>query len=515
MLRRSRIWRRPETGDRASTVGGSGSQRRRLRWLALLGALATLAVVLTPAGSGGTTTKPYTAYFDAGPVAGGSTVHINLAIKNLASQQSLGSANVTAATLGSASFTITNASPTGIVDPTQTFPTTLLKLRNLNLAPDATLNVDITVKTPCSAGSYTWGIQAKQSNDFKGQPGNDFTPSPTDNNLTTAVSGGCKLVWVTKPASAAVNTLITGVAGDPNGSKVAVKAVDGDGLDLTSASGTVTLNRSPGTGTFTSAGTGFSGTTATLANGQATFSSFMSDRTGTGFKFYASSAGFESTPDSNAFDISLAAGTCTLGQDCSLPTVTLDTNTQVDTTATGGAFTFLAIGPSTIPLSVTSAGGGCAYFQTVGAAGFAESDSRVADNGELLFTYYINKKLIQKKYGNNSGQQFIPLCAGAAHVDSQGNVVKCTGQGAPYGPWKGKELDQFGSFDGNATPAVCDPTTGLYFGILGSFQDYTNSDPAKVIDPALSPTVTGWNSDTTYRYFFIRVPSPWDWHLNG
>jgi hypothetical protein len=45
----------------------------------LVSALA--AVVVITAGSAATTTKPYTASFDPGPIAGGGTVHVNLAIK--------------------------------------------------------------------------------------------------------------------------------------------------------------------------------------------------------------------------------------------------------------------------------------------------------------------------------------------------------------------------------------------------------------------------------------------------
>jgi hypothetical protein len=44
-------------------------------------ALALIGVVFVSAGSAATTTKPYTASFDAGPLAGGGTVHVNLAIR--------------------------------------------------------------------------------------------------------------------------------------------------------------------------------------------------------------------------------------------------------------------------------------------------------------------------------------------------------------------------------------------------------------------------------------------------
>jgi hypothetical protein len=462
-------------------------------------AAGLIAVVVITAGSAATTTKPYTASFDPGPIAAGGTAHVNLAIHNLASPQPLGSANVTApsaftlvgATLPQGSATVASGS--------------LLQLRDMNLAPGATLNVDITVRTTCTSGSYTWAILAKQSNGFNGPPGNDFILQTAGSNLVTSVSGNCRLVWDTQPKSAFVNTLITGTAVDTGGPPVAVKAVDGDGNTLQSASGTVTLTKTAGT--FSSAG-GFTGTQASLVNGVATFSSLTSSATGDSLKLRGSSPGFVSTLDSGAFDIIFAGISCTLGDDCMLPGVVLDTKTSVDSTATGGAFTFLSVTPYTVPPNVTAPGGGCANFQTTGAAGFVQGGDRVSDNGDLLFTYYVDKRQIQKRYGNNNGQQFIPLCAGAARVDASGNVVPCTAQGVPYAPWQGEELNAEGKFDGNLADAVCDPATGLYWAVMGSFQDHR-------IDPNLNPTVTGWDSDTLHRFFTMRVPSPWDWRVGG
>lgn len=510
MLRRFRPW----ASLRADQNPLSRHDERRhwpLRAVAFL-VLALVAVVVITAGSAATTTKPYTAFFDAGPLAGGGTVHVNLAIQNLANPQTLGSADITAASSGSSSFTIVAAAASQ--GDATVASGNLLQLRNLNLAPGGTLNVDITVTTPCAAGSYTWGIQAKQSNSFNGPPGNDYTLQSTGSNLVTSLAGTCKLVWDTQPASAKVNTVITGTPADPTGPSVRVKAVDSNGNLLPSATGTVTLNKSAGT--FDTAGAAFGGTTATLNGGYATFSGFTSSSTGTGFTVYASSPGYVSSPNSSpAFDIYANGTACTLGLDCALPGVVLDSKTNVDTVATGGAFTFLTITPASVPLSVTQPGGGCAYFQSVGAAGFLQGGGRISNTGDLLFTYYVNKNQIQKRYGSNNGQQFIPLCAGAAKVDAAGNVIPCTAQGVPYGPWRGKELSADGKFDGNVIDAVCDPATGLYWSVLGSFQDYTNSDPSKEIDPALSPTVTGWDSNSTQRFFYMRVPSPWDWRVGG
>jgi hypothetical protein len=495
MLRRFGV-RLSELGEKS--VQGSHARRGLVQAGTVLAA-GLIAVVVITASSAATSTKPYTASFDPGPLAGGGTVHVNLAIHNLANPQSLGSANVTAPS----AFTLVSASiPQGSATVASG---SLLQLRDLNLAPGATVNVDITVRATCTSGSYSWAILAKQSNSFNGPPGNDFNLQTAGSNLVTSVSGGCRLVWDTQPKSAFVNTLITGTAADTGGPRVAVKAVDGDGNTLQSASGTVTLTKTAGT--FSSAG-GFTGTQASLVNGVATFSSLMSTATGDSFKLRGSSPGFVSTPDSGAFDIIFSGISCTLGVNCTLPGVVLDTKTSVDSTATGGAFTFLSVTPYTVPANVTAPGGGCANFQGVGAAGFLQGGERVSDTGDLLFTYYVDKRQIQRRYGSNNGQQFIPLCAGAARVDALGNVVPCTAQGVPYAPWKGEELNSEGNFDGNVADAVCDPATGLYWAVMGSFQDHR-------IDPNLNPTVTDWGSDTLHRFFNMRVPTPWDWRVGG
>lgn len=487
-------------GQRAGSGGGSGPRGKRLGGLALFAALGVVTVVAVTSGSAATTTKPYTAVFSS-PVAAGSSVPVTLTITNNASPQPLGSANITAATFGSSSFTITGAS---VTQGTATFSASLLQLRNLNLAPGGSLTVNITVTTPCAGGDYLWGITVKQSNDFNGPPGNNFTTTVPPSQLTTTVSGSCKLDWGTPPTSTKVNTLITGAPYDPTGSKVTVRAVDGNDNTITSINGpTVTLNQSHG-----STSPAFSGTTETLVNGVATFTSFQSPATGTGFTFYASASGFISSPDSDPFNITLTGEPCaTTG--CPVFNTPLNNDKQVDTSASGSSFTFLAIDTFNLPNPLPQ---GCTNWLPLGSGGFQATDGRTSGQGTLKFTYYIKKTLIQKLYGTNSGQQFIPLCAGAAQLDGSGQVVKCTSATDTTG-WLGKELDTSGRFTGNTKRAVCDTATGLFWGILGSFQDYTNSDPSKIIDPTMNPTVTGWDSNTTYRFFYISVPYPWDYKM--
>ena len=83
MLRRFGL--RPLRGPVRIPNAGAGNRRRLFaRAGAFLAVFVVAGVVIAAGSAGGTTTKPYTASFDQGPLAGGGTVHVNLAIKNLA-----------------------------------------------------------------------------------------------------------------------------------------------------------------------------------------------------------------------------------------------------------------------------------------------------------------------------------------------------------------------------------------------------------------------------------------------
>jgi hypothetical protein len=498
-----------------------------------LGTLAALAVVLTPIGAGGTTTKPYKAVFSPSSVNGGATnVGITLTITNLASPQSLGSVNVTTAKLNptsssSPAFTITGAStsqPGATVDLSG-LPT-LVKLRNLNLGPGGTLTVQITVTTPCTAGDYTWGLQAKQSNDFNGQPGNDFTPTADSVLKTTVSAGGCHVAFLTQPKDTQVgHTITTGAFSSGGPIKVGLLNASNQPIascpDSNTANCKVTMAQSPSKGVLGGTvqqplqlvsdadGAGHPGLVASFGD--------LSISTGNGLAssdlpatFALVASGLGTSDTSTSFAIS-QAGTSCVGQDACEVSTALDNNTLVDVVGSpAGAFTFIALNKSVIPSSVfdpTNPAAGCRYFSSVGAGGFEETDGRTG-SGELLLTYDVPTKLIQKS--PNNGQPFIPLCAGAKKLVNN-QPVNCDAPGGAGGPpWVGKELAPDGTFTGGLRDAKCGDG-GYWWGILGTFQD--------PIDPSLNPTITGWGSTTiggvSYRQMFIRVPSGWDWQLNG
>jgi hypothetical protein len=471
--------------------------------------VALIAGAVISAGSAGnTTTKPYTAVF-GGTVAGGATnADVTLTLNNLSANQSLGSANVTAASNSTGAFTITGATGAPVA-ATQTYPTSLLMLRNLNIAPGGSLTVHMSVNTPCAAGPYTWGIRAKQSNDFNGPPGNDFTLQANGSNLTTTISAGCHLAFLTQPASTDVNAIITDTAYNPNvtggaGSPqyVAVELVDSSGNQIPSATGTVTLTRVAGTGgSFATADT----TASFDTNGVATFTTLKSSASGTDLQLKAQASGYGDSDPSSVFDITTGGQNCVGQPVCSFSTPL--TNAQVDTTGTGD-FDFIAIqDTTTIPASVTANNGGCEHFIGTGT-GFEESDQRNAD-GSLDFTYSIPDRLLKRAYGPNYGQPNVPFCAGGKVVDPiTHETLAC--DPSTQTPWHGRHLGTDGKFDGTYRNAVCG-ADGYWWGILG-----TKQDPNPPIDPSFDPRVTGWGSspDGTLRTFNLHVTPYWDWRTN-
>jgi hypothetical protein len=492
---------------------GRGYRRHRKATWAFALALAALAVSLVPQAAADDT-ENYDAclQYDGSPACSsgldselpaGAKVELTLTVTNApASETTLGSVDLSAP----AAIVIdpdTAAYDVGTGD-FGTNTASKIELRNLNLVAGASVSVTFEATASCVVASdLAWTIAASHEPDFS-EP--TFALSGT--GLASDIVGTCKLVWVTEPRTTNKNTIITGAPYNPDGPAVAVGAEDALGGTIPAPSG-VTLAMTEGA--FTSFPGGFSGTSATLVGDEARFGSFTSSATGSGFRVQASApegAGFDPTPNSGPrpFSITLNGKACTAGQDCSVPTTTLNSLTRVNVTGTGGFFAFLGLGPTTIPLSVTGTGGGCQFYVPIeGASGFETAEERTG--GELLFTYSIDKKAIEKRYGKNSSNRFIPLCAGAARLDSLGHVHSCTESGFAA-PWKGKELSPTGDFTGANRDAVCDPTTGLLWGIIGSFQDKN-----KGIDPNLNPTITSWFSEGQFRHFNARVPFPWDWKM--
>jgi hypothetical protein len=396
----------------------------------------------------------------------------------------------------------------------------------------------MTVAAPCVSGTYQWALRVKQSNDFNGPPGNDFT----GNQPSTTVSGSCKLAFGVQPTSAAQNFKITGTPYDSTGASVTVDAVDGAGHTITTATGSVSLNVATGNAGCPDNFSGFSGNASVPLNGgEATFSSLESSLTASGCQLIASATGFTSSDPSQSFNISLGGESCGGGACPEFPTV-LDNggNTSLLSSSAGGAFTFMAIDS----LNSDSILGRCAGWTNLGdnshwhggtINGFVETEGRSSSGGVKIFKNFVNQKAIQAGYGKNVGQQLIPICAGGQRVNPDGSPRTCQqDQLDGLGGWWGESLDTNGGFTGVLQQAKCYQDDPQWWGIVASFQDRNNTNFAGGSPPPgfswdANPLVTSFssctstgltdplcpgNAGTTYREFDITVPDPWDWRAS-
>ena len=215
--------------------------------------------------------------------AAGTTTSFAFVITNEAATQQLGSVQISAP----AGLVITGAP--GSASHTSSSALFL----NLSLAPSASTTLTLTVALACSDGSYQWGIEAKQSNDFNGS-GNDFQLDPASAaNLLGSVTGSCSLAFTSdgQPADTAVNAVITSAAGSQGG-PVKVEVLDGSGQLVTgsTAAVTVAIGSNPGSGSL-------SGTlTVNASGGVASFSDLSINQPGDGYTLTATSPGFAPAP---------------------------------------------------------------------------------------------------------------------------------------------------------------------------------------------------------------------------
>jgi hypothetical protein len=189
--------------------------------------LTSMTLYLVPAQASNPGIKQYTTAVTAASVGAGSTATYTLTLTNVpSSPQSLGSANVSAATNSTTSAHFTYLKPA----PTSGFPQALapplldgttpvgsasltsssqLQLRNLSLQPGHFVTVTFGAEAPCIGNGlvYSWNASVKQSNDFNGPPGNSYNllGSPA----ATAVSGVCHLALTSAPFSTQAGSSIT------------------------------------------------------------------------------------------------------------------------------------------------------------------------------------------------------------------------------------------------------------------------------------------------------------------
>lgn len=255
------------------------------------------------------------------PTAGAST-SFAFAVTNEATPQTLGSVQITVP----AGFVITGAPGSA------SFTSSSALFVNLSLAPSATTTLTVSAVATCSSGTYQWGIEAKQSNDFSGLPGNDFQLDPASApNLSGSVTTSCSLAFTAdgEPGNTAAGAVIKS-AFDSQGGPVKVQVLDGSGQLATGSTAAVTMaiGANPGSGSL-------SGTlTVNASGGIASFSNLSIDRPGMGYTLTATSPGIPVTisATSTSFNILGSIQSCSTTS-CSASSSTTTTTATVTTTS--------------------------------------------------------------------------------------------------------------------------------------------------------------------------------------
>jgi len=493
-------------------------RQRLARPMLAFAALAALAVVLAPTGSAKPPTasiKLYDVCLQGGTTActdwtssGGSTSTISGASPQVTLNVKDESGSNT--TLGSLNLNM----PSGVTlqtvsDPlASTSTSTQLQLRNLNLAPGTSHPVTFTINAPSVCGTVQWSVAAKQSNDFNGT-GNDFLLKQSS-GLTSLITNGCHLAWIFQPASAVQSQPITDTPFTSSGANVhsvTVEVQDASNNPINLNTGTATLAVTGSFDDCTPCNPTFTGTTSTtFSNGRATFPNFQSAFTGTGFTAVASALGLQTPASSPSFVIEPNGVDC-VGQDPCVLNTTIN-NSEVGISGNGGNFLFLAVSSTQIPVDVTAAGGGCAFFTGTGLT-FQELDSRNGD-GTLDITLTIPNNKLKTAYGPNHGNPSIPICAGVRRLDAQQNSIDCRVDN--QGGFADTTVDPTTHLvTGDQSTAVCG-SDGYWWGILGNFQD-----PNPPYDSSQIPLITTWGGTTTSssRTITTHVPADWDYKGGG
>ena len=367
----------------------SRSSAGRLRRLLLV---LLLACGVYPGSAVAAAGKPYTLNLSPGAVPAGTQAVFSATLSNPPdAQQQLGSADLTVP-VGIAARSASVAGPA-----TATVVGSTVRLRNLALQPGHSLTVTVAADVACNPAVVTWGVQAKQANDFQGPPGNDMTLAGPS-SLTTTISGHCELRFVTQPSNQRVGESLTGTPYGP-GPPVGVEVVDGAGARVTSPSTEVTIERGSGFGSGTLSGVKSVGTVLGVAN----FPDLALSAPGT-YSLQASSAGFESV-SSTTFRVDTVAAFCADDVFCagstSLGTTKLDVAALTAAASPDAGFLTLSFnaGPAI----------DCAGYEEVSA------DTALVDFSSLNRTKQATLTFDKKAMAltPNNGASFLELCFGS------------------------------------------------------------------------------------------------------
>ena len=179
----------------------------------LIAAVAAAAPALGAPNKGFTVDVDNVAAPDADSVRGlAATFAVKL---NAPAKQELGAARVTAP----AGFVITAAS--AAAPATSSYSGNVAIFNDLEIPSGGSETVRVTAQVPCGGVASTWNVDAKQSNQYNGDPGNDLQLNASGSDLATALTGVCKpcpLTGCEQPGSSGNSKLTikgaSGAAGD-------------------------------------------------------------------------------------------------------------------------------------------------------------------------------------------------------------------------------------------------------------------------------------------------------------
>lgn len=364
--------------------------RRAVRTIAVLGAVVT-ASATTAWAAPKADVKPYRlSTATPSSVGAGSTATFSVDITNESDQQQIGSVNIRVPELRVIS---SNASADG----------TAAEFRNLSLSPGATTTLSFTATASCVAGTFTWALQVKQSNDFNGPPGNDFVLAPGSALPTTTITGSCRLEFLAHPAdTSGPGVTITSVALDPTGAPVSVRVLDGAGQPTSATGLPITLGLAVNGG-----GVGQFGVTRSTVNGTVTFPGISLSKYGT-YRFNATSAG-ATTATSSLFNVWQVVENCAT-TDCHLVAgVSGSFSSTLDVDATSGV-----LGVSSGGRAKPICGPNNAYdtqFNHAPGTTTGNAYGAAAGSADKLVTLVVEKKEDQRQ--PNNGASFYQVCYAA------------------------------------------------------------------------------------------------------
>jgi len=263
---------------------------------ALVAPAVALAGSTSSSSCGSSAGKCFAVAITPASVAAGASQSFSFTVTNEATTQQLGSVKITAPS----GFAITAAPGAASVSSGSAMFTSLA----VQPAGHATLSV--TATAPCAGGSYTWGMEVKQSNDFSGPPGNDYQLDTANSTpLSGTATGTCSLAFSGEPAGTAVGHVITtGI--NSSGGPVQVEVLDGNGHIATSSGAPITVGFASNPGSGSLSGT----TTVNASAGVASFTDLSISAAGVGYALLATSPGIASATSMPPFPIYGSLGGC-------------------------------------------------------------------------------------------------------------------------------------------------------------------------------------------------------------